>query len=189
MAFCVMLRLLVLLQWADMATFRVKCLLVIRCWWPVRSGSMPGEQSSVEAKCALALQMWPVTHRFGRHLSLCDHLGAQRLWHWGMLSMTLSVVNKQRSPISGEILRQSKIIYQHTHQSQSEKVISKVRNVYSVSWFPDKALSCMIPDDKRCSCPSIGRVYKTGREEQLLQMPHIIPIPIGSENCFLFYVS
>lgn len=99
--------------------------------------------------------------------------------------MTLNVVNKQWSPIRGEILRQSKIIHQHTHQSQREKVISKVRMSILCRCSQTKPflVTYQMTND---AAASIGRMYKTGKGEQLLHMPYVIPLPIGSKNCFLF---
>lgn len=115
-------------------------------------------QSNGTRHCKGALSHTPLAGA----VSLHDCQGTDA-WHRVMLSMILKVVNKQWSPIGREIPGQFKIVYQQTHQSQCEKVISKVGKVYSVLSFPDKALSCLIPDDKRGSCSSIGGMYETGR--------------------------
>ena len=89
MAFWMMLSYLYSYSELVVATCRVKCLLVIKFWWTVRNASIPGEQSSSQVKCALALQVWPVAHSFGRHsvsMTSMEHKGigteGRYQWHW-----------------------------------------------------------------------------------------------------------
>lgn len=74
------------------ADFRRKCLLTIKFWWAVKDGNYSRGQSSAEAKCALALQVWPITCSFGRQsvsMTPTEHKGigteGRYQWQW-MLS-------------------------------------------------------------------------------------------------------
>lgn len=78
-----------------------------------------------------------------------------------MTKMNKNAVNKQFYLPSAGTLRQSKSIYQCIHQSQSKKVISKVRTV-QLCWFLDKSFCA----DTRWQCAAAVFYWMPARNRQ-----------------------
>lgn len=120
--------------------------------------------------------------------SLHDGHRSQMHWHWDILSKILNVFKNQWSPISGEILRQSKIIYQPTHQSQCQEIhFQSGKCLFSV------VVQSPVLYNTRCQMMQLLLFYWL--HVQNMQRGAVAtyfihnPYPIGSKNCFLFYVS
>lgn len=155
---------------------------------------MEVKQSSAELNSALALQLWPAARPPGQHFqSPRQPRSTQMHWRWGMLSMILNVDNKQGLPSAGKSRGYPKsFINTHTHTHRhSLKPMRKIHFQSGKCLFcvavPRQSPFLLIPDEKRCSCSSsIGGVYKTGKEEQLLHTPCVIPIQLAQGTAFFF---
>lgn len=154
---------------------------------------MDVKQSSAEINSALALQVWPAAYPPGQHFqSPWQPRSKQMHWRWGMLSMRLNVDNKQGLPSAGKSWGYPKLFISiHTHTL----IKANVKNSFP-KW--EMSILCRRSQTKPFLINNRWEtlqllffhwVHVQNRQGGAVATYAIRnPYPIGSGNCFLFYM-